>query len=34
VEMAREAGFDTVDCYGGYEQEELTLDSRLVMLAS
>jgi ubiquinone/menaquinone biosynthesis C-methylase UbiE len=34
VEMAREAGFETVACYGGYEQEELTLDARLVMLAS
>ncbi len=34
VEMAREAAFDEVVCYGGFEQEELTLDTRLVLVAS
>jgi ubiquinone/menaquinone biosynthesis C-methylase UbiE len=34
VEMARAAGFETVECYGGFDGEELTLDSRLVLVAS
>jgi ubiquinone/menaquinone biosynthesis C-methylase UbiE len=34
VEMARAAGFGAVACYGGLEGEELTLDTRLVLLAS
>jgi ubiquinone/menaquinone biosynthesis C-methylase UbiE len=34
VEMVRAAGFENVECYGGWEHEELTLDSRLVLLAS
>lgn len=34
VEMARVAGFETVDCYGGWDGEKLTLDSRLVLVAS
>jgi ubiquinone/menaquinone biosynthesis C-methylase UbiE len=33
AEMAREAGFADVACYGGYEGEELTLDTRLVLRA-
>lgn len=33
VEMAREAGFTEIACRGGYEGEELTLDSRLVVVA-
>jgi ubiquinone/menaquinone biosynthesis C-methylase UbiE len=34
VEMAREAGFESVECHGGFDGEELTLDARLVLLAS
>jgi ubiquinone/menaquinone biosynthesis C-methylase UbiE len=34
VEMLREAGFEDVSAYGGYEGEELTLDTRLVLVAS
>jgi len=34
AEMTRAAGFDEVECYGSYEQEELTTDSRLVLIAS
>jgi len=34
AEMARAAGFVDVKCYGGYAQEELTTDSRLVLIAS
>jgi ubiquinone/menaquinone biosynthesis C-methylase UbiE len=34
VEMLREAGFEDAACYGGYEGEELTLDTRLVLLAA
>lgn len=34
VEMARGAGFETVECYGGWDGEKLTLDSRLVLVAS
>lgn len=34
VEMARAAGFETVDCYGSLDGDELTLDSRLVLVAS
>jgi ubiquinone/menaquinone biosynthesis C-methylase UbiE len=33
VEMALAAGFETVECYGGFEKEELTLDARLVLVA-
>lgn len=33
VEMARVAGFKGVECYGGFELEELTLDARLVLVA-
>jgi ubiquinone/menaquinone biosynthesis C-methylase UbiE len=33
TELARAAGFEQVECYGGYEGEELTLDARLVLLA-
>jgi ubiquinone/menaquinone biosynthesis C-methylase UbiE len=33
VEMARAAGFENVECYGGFEKEELTLDARLVLVA-
>jgi ubiquinone/menaquinone biosynthesis C-methylase UbiE len=33
VEMVRSAGFETVECYGGFEKEELTLDARLVLVA-
>ena len=33
VEMVREAGFEDVSCYGGYDAEELTFDSRLVLVA-
>lgn len=33
VEMARVAGFETVECYGGFDGEELTLDARLVLVA-
>ncbi len=32
VEMAREAGFEEVACYGGFEGEELTTDTRLVLV--
>ena len=34
VEMARAAGFEDVQCYGGFDEEELTLDARLVLVAS
>jgi hypothetical protein len=34
VEMARAAGFETVECYGGFDKEELTLDARLVLVAA
>ena len=34
AEMARAAGFANVECYGGWEKEELTLDARLVLVAS
>ena len=34
VEMARTAGFENVECYGGLRQQELTLDSRLALVAS
>jgi ubiquinone/menaquinone biosynthesis C-methylase UbiE len=34
VEMARAAGFETIECYGGLGKEELTLDSRLVLVGS
>jgi ubiquinone/menaquinone biosynthesis C-methylase UbiE len=34
AEMAREAGFETVEFFGGYDGEELTLHSRLVVVAS
>jgi ubiquinone/menaquinone biosynthesis C-methylase UbiE len=33
VEMLRDAGFGEVACYGGLEGEELTLETRLVLLA-
>jgi ubiquinone/menaquinone biosynthesis C-methylase UbiE len=33
VEMARAAGFETVECYGGFDKGELTLDARLVLVA-
>jgi ubiquinone/menaquinone biosynthesis C-methylase UbiE len=33
VEMLREAGFEEVACYGGYEGDELTFDTRLVLVA-
>jgi ubiquinone/menaquinone biosynthesis C-methylase UbiE len=33
VEMARAAGFETVECYGGFDKEDLTLDARLVLVA-
>lgn len=33
VEMALAAGFETVECYGGFDREELTLDARLVLVA-
>jgi len=33
VEMARAGGFETVECYGGFDREELTLDARLVLVA-
>jgi ubiquinone/menaquinone biosynthesis C-methylase UbiE len=33
VEMLREAGFEDVSCYGGYDGEELTFDTRLVLVA-
>ena len=32
--MLHEAGFEDVSSYGGYDGEELTLDSRLVLVAS
>ncbi len=34
VRMLREAGFERVDAYGGYDGSPLTLDSRLVAVAS
>jgi len=34
VEMAREAGFEDVTCYGGYDGEELTFEARLVLVAT
>ena len=33
VEMARAAGFESVECYGGFDGEELTFDARLVLVA-
>ena len=33
VEMARSAGFTDISCYGGFEGEELTSDTRLVVVA-
>jgi len=33
VEMAHAAGFETVECYGGFDNEELALDARLVLVA-
>jgi len=33
TEMAREAGFTDVECFGGFEREELSTDSRLVLVA-
>jgi ubiquinone/menaquinone biosynthesis C-methylase UbiE len=33
VEMAREAGFTEVDAYGGFDGEEFTVDTRLVLVA-
>jgi ubiquinone/menaquinone biosynthesis C-methylase UbiE len=33
VAMARDAGFGEVECYGGFEREALTFESRLVLLA-
>jgi ubiquinone/menaquinone biosynthesis C-methylase UbiE len=33
-EMAREAGFEDVACYGGFDGEELTWDTRLVLVAA
>jgi ubiquinone/menaquinone biosynthesis C-methylase UbiE len=33
VEMARVAGFESVECFGGFDREELTLDTRLVLVA-
>ena len=32
--MLREAGFEDVSCYGGFDGEELTFDTRLVLVAS
>ena len=34
VEMLREAGFEDVVVYGGYEGEELTFETRLVLVAA
>ncbi len=34
VEMLREAGFEDMDCYGGFDGEELTFETRLVLLAA
>jgi ubiquinone/menaquinone biosynthesis C-methylase UbiE len=34
VEMAREAGFEEIACYGGVGREELSSDTRLVLVAS
>jgi ubiquinone/menaquinone biosynthesis C-methylase UbiE len=34
VEMLRAAGFEDVGCYGGYDGEELTFDTRLVLVAA
>jgi ubiquinone/menaquinone biosynthesis C-methylase UbiE len=34
VEMVRAAGFTDVSCHGGFEGEELTWDTRLVLVAS
>jgi len=34
VGMAREAGFEDVACYGGFDGEELTSDRRLVLVGS
>jgi ubiquinone/menaquinone biosynthesis C-methylase UbiE len=33
VEMARAAGFESVECYGGFDKEELPLETRLVLVA-
>ena len=33
VEMLREAGFSDVACYGGFDREELTFETRLVLVA-
>jgi ubiquinone/menaquinone biosynthesis C-methylase UbiE len=33
VEMLRAAGFEDVSCYGGLDGEELTFDTRLVLVA-
>ena len=34
VDMARSAGFGQIECYGGFDKEELTLDARLVLVAA
>jgi hypothetical protein len=34
VEMLRGAGFDDVSAYGGFDGEELTFDTRLVLVAA
>lgn len=34
VEMARAAGFEEIACYGGFESEELSPDTRLVLVAA
>jgi ubiquinone/menaquinone biosynthesis C-methylase UbiE len=34
VEMARAAGFGEIACYGGFEREELSADTRLVLVAA
>jgi ubiquinone/menaquinone biosynthesis C-methylase UbiE len=33
VEMTRAAGFTEIECYGGFAREELTTETRLVVLA-
>jgi len=33
IEMAQEAGFEEIACYGGFEREELSPDTRLVLVA-
>jgi hypothetical protein len=34
VRLVEEAGFTSVECFGGWNREELTRETRLVLLAN